>query len=52
MMLEVYEIEAGRFGYRGIGILQEWHPDFEGFVAMSEAEAIAQAAIMEERLAS
>jgi len=50
-MLEVYEVEAGRFGYRGPGILQEWHPEKEGFVAMTEQEATEMAAVIEARLA-
>lgn len=49
-MLEVYEVEAGRFGYRGLGILQEWNPDSEGFIAMTEQHAIDMAAIAEARL--
>lgn len=51
-MLEIFEIEPGRFGYRGPGVLQEWHPEKEGFVPMTEQEAIDMAAIVAERLAA
>jgi len=43
MEKNVYEIEPGRWGYTLPGIIQEWAPDKEGFVPMSDAEANAYA---------
>jgi len=41
MEIEVFEIGPGRWGYRGEGVYQEWHPDRVGHVPMTEAEARA-----------
>lgn len=41
MSIEIYEIEPGRWGYRVDAVVQEWNPEVEGFVPMSQAEAQA-----------
>jgi len=50
MDIEIFEVEPGRWGYRVGGVYQEWHPDQPGFVAMSQADATACAAVVAERL--
>lgn len=42
-MIQVYEVEPGRWGYRVDSVVQEWHPDKDGFVGMSQVEAEALA---------
>lgn len=41
MSVEIYEVEPGRWGYRVDAVVQEWNPEAEGFVPMSQAEAQA-----------
>lgn len=43
MSVEIYEVEPGRWGYRVDSVVQEWNPDKEGFVPMSQADAQALA---------
>lgn len=50
MNIDIFEVEPGRWAYHVGGVRQEWHPDFEGFVAMTEAEATACAQIVAARL--
>lgn len=52
MEIEIFEVEPGRFGYRVGGVYQEWHPDFDGFVAMSRETAEQQAGIVAARMAA
>lgn len=52
MEIEVFEIEPGRWAYRVGGVFQEWHPDSDGFVPMTEAEANEQAQIVVARMAA
>ena len=48
--MEIFELKPGQWAYRVAGVYQEWHPEREGFVAMSEAEATACAQIVAARL--
>jgi hypothetical protein len=50
MEIEIFEIESGRWAYRVGGVYQEWHPDREGFMPMTEAEATQQAQIVAARM--
>lgn len=50
MEIEIFEVEAGRYGYRVGGVYQEWHPEREGFVAMTEEEARRCAEIVAARM--
>lgn len=50
MEIDVFEIEPDRWAYRVGGVYQEWHPDCEGFVAMTQAQAQLCAAIVAARM--
>lgn len=50
MEIEIFEIEPGRWAYKAVGIYQEWHPEKEGFVSMTEDEARYFAALLEARM--
>ena len=50
--MEVYRISSTRWGYKVESIVQEWHPDFEGFVPMDRQEALVCAQAMVDRLAA
>lgn len=52
MEVEVFEIEPGRWAYRGEGVYQEWHPDLAGEVPMTQAQASELARVAAQRLAS
>lgn len=39
MEIEIYEVEPGRWGYRVDAVVQEWHPNKDGFVPMAMDEA-------------
>lgn len=52
MDIAVFEIEPGRWGYRVGGVYQEWHPERDGYVAMSEAEARQLAEVVAARMAA
>lgn len=49
-MIEVFEVAPGQWAYRVGGVYQEWSPDFEGFVAMTQDEATRCAAIVAARM--
>ena len=51
MGAEVFEVTPGQWAYRVGGLYQEWHPDKDGFVAMSQAEAQALADLAAARVA-
>lgn len=51
MEINVFEIELGRWAYRVGGVFQEWHPDKDGYVPMTWAEATQQAQIVAARMA-
>lgn len=38
-MIEVFEIEEGRYGYRVGGVYQEWTPGTDGYVPMTKEQA-------------
>ena len=51
MEIDIFELEPGRWGYRVGSVYQEWHPDRDGYVAMSQAEAEQCAAVVAARMA-
>lgn len=50
MEIELYQCEDGRWAYRVGNCVQEWHPDREGWVAMTKEEAQTCAEALCERL--
>lgn len=50
--MNVYEVSPGRWGYKVESVVQEWHPDFAGFVPMTRQEALARAQVIFDRLAA
>lgn len=50
MDIEVFEVRPGQWAYRVGGVYQEWHPDYAGFVPMSESEATACANVVLQRI--
>ena len=39
METTIYEVEPGRWAYAVSGVVQEWHPEQPGYVAMTQTEA-------------
>ena len=50
MMIEVFQISENSWGYRVGGIYQEFHPEKDGFVPMTEEEARNLALVVQARI--
>lgn len=50
MAAEIFEVAPGQWAYRVGGVYQEWHPEKDGFVPMTQAEAEFCAMAVAERL--
>lgn len=50
MEIEVFEVEPGRWAYRVGGVYQEWHPDKDGFIPMTQMEAEFLSTVVAARL--
>lgn len=49
-MIEVYEVENGRWVYKVERVIQEWHPEKDGNVPMTEEEANYFSSVIYERM--
>jgi len=50
MDIEVFEVAPGQWAYRVGGVFQEWKPDCDGYVPMTESEARECAEIVSARI--